>query len=156
MRCPYCHHLETQVIDSRLINDSHSVRRRRRCMACDRRFNTYETAEIRMPQVIKSSGERVPFDENKLRTSMMRALHKRPINQDHVEEAILAIKQTIQQPGGRDIPSQKVGELVMGQLSQMDEVAFVRFASVYHSFNDVSEFTQTIARLTQPKSNLAD
>ena len=81
---------------------------------------------------------------------------KRPINQDHVEEAILAIKQTIQQHGERDIPSQKVGELVMNQLSQMDEVAFVRFASVYHSFNDVSEFTQTIARLTQPKSNHAD
>ena len=103
-----------------------------------------------------SCGANVPFDENKLRTSMLRALHKRPINQDHVEEAILAIKQTIQQHGERDIPSQKVGELVMNQLSQMDEVAFVRFASVYHSFNDASEFTQTIARLTQPKSNHAD
>lgn len=156
MRCPYCHHLETQVIDSRLVNDNHSVRRRRRCNACDRRFNTYETAEIRMPQVIKARGERVAFDETKLRTSMTRALHKRPINQDQIEEAILAIKQTIQQYGERDITSQQVGELVMNQLSQIDEVAFVRFASVYRSFNDVSEFTQTIARLTQPKPHHND
>ena len=107
MRCPYCHHLETQVIDSRLINDSHSVRRRRRCIACDRRFNTYETAEIRMPQVIKSSGERVPFDENKLRTSMLRALHKRPINQDHVEEAILATNKPYNNTASATYPVKK-------------------------------------------------
>lgn len=151
MKCPFCSHPDTQVVDSRLIEDTNSVRRRRRCLSCDKRFNTFETAEVRMPHVVKNNGNRTEFSEAKLRTSFERALHKRPVSTTLVDEAIERIKQQVLQLPDRELASRRIGQMVMTELAKLDKVAYVRFASVYKSFQDVEEFTQTIASLPNDK-----
>lgn len=149
MKCPFCAHTETQVVDSRLIEETNSVRRRRRCAVCDKRFNTFETAEVRLPNIIKSTGQRTEFDPQKLQTSFERALHKRPVSTHLVDEAVARIIQQLLQLGEREVTSRALGEMVMAELAKLDKVAYVRFASVYRSFADVEEFTHTIATLGQ-------
>ncbi len=147
MHCPFCQTDDTKVIDSRLVADGDQVRRRRECLSCSERFTTYEVAELLMPKLIKSDGVREPFDEMKLRSGMLRALEKRPVSSDEIEAAINSIKHNLQATGEREIKSRVVGELVMEALQRLDEVAYVRFASVYRSFQDISEFQEEIERL---------
>lgn len=147
MRCPFCSAQDTRVIDSRLANDGDQVRRRRECSVCKERFTTFEQAELSLPRVIKRDGAREPFDENKLRAGMLRALEKRPVGSDAIEEAISRIKKELTTKGEREISTHELGEKVMKELSMLDHVAFVRFASVYRSFEDVSEFTDMIEHL---------
>lgn len=147
MRCPFCSAQDTRVIDSRLANDGDQVRRRRECSVCKERFTTFEQAELSLPRVIKRDGAREPFDENKLRAGMLRALEKRPVGSDAIEEAISRIKKDLTTKGEREISTHELGEKVMKELSVLDHVAFVRFASVYRSFEDVSEFTEMIEHL---------
>lgn len=147
MKCPFCQHANTQVSDSRLLEETNSIRRRRRCPACGQRFSTFETVEMRMPQVVKSNGTRVAFNPHKLHTSLMRALHKRPVTPEQVDETVALIEQRLYRLGRKEVPSQTVGEMAMEELAKIDQVAYVRFASVYKSFSDVSEFTQAIATL---------
>ncbi|GAB6139979.1 transcriptional regulator NrdR [Methylosoma difficile] len=147
MRCPFCGVHDTRVLDSRLANEGDQVRRRRECNACKERFTTFETAELSLPRVIKRGGLREPFDESKLRSGMLRALEKRPVNSDAIEAAINRIKKNLLAKGEREISAQELGEGVMKELSVLDHVAFVRFASVYRSFQDVSEFTDMIEHL---------
>ncbi len=149
MKCPFCHHENTQVIDTRLSEERNNVRRRRRCLACDKRFSTVEAVELRMPLIIKRSGEKVLFDPAKLHTSISRALHKRPVDSDTIEDTVAAIESRLYRLGAKEISSQLVGDLILEQLARLDEVAYVRFASVYKSFHDVSEFTQAIALLNK-------
>ncbi|WP_119393816.1 transcriptional regulator NrdR [Salinibius halmophilus] len=153
MHCPFCHAPETKVIDSRLVADGAQIRRRRECLACGERYTTFETAELVMPKVIKQNGTRQPFDEHKLRAGMQRALEKRPVSVDDVEASIDRIKAQIRATGEREVDSHFLGELVMKALSQLDKVAFVRFASVYRSFEDVSEFKAEIDRLESSARN---
>ncbi|MDH3353946.1 MAG: transcriptional regulator NrdR [Chromatiales bacterium] len=152
MRCPFCSQPDTKVIDSRLANDGDSVRRRRECITCGERFTTFESAELVMPRLIKSDGTRVPFDENKLHSGIMRALEKRPVEMEQVEAAINRIKHKLRATGDREVKSRQLGEWVMDELRGLDEVAYVRFASVYRSFQDVSAFQEEIKRL-QGSSN---
>lgn len=152
MKCPFCGFEDTQVIDTRVVEDSNSVRRRRRCPHCDKRFNTFETAEIRMPLVIKSNQERVLFDEEKLRKSLMRAIHKRQISLEQIDTAVANIAQQLLHTGRREVSTRTIGELAMRQLVALDQVAYVRFASVYKQFDDVSEFTRAIATLPESGS----
>lgn len=147
MRCPFCASLDTRVIDSRLVGDGDQIRRRRSCNDCQARFTTYESAELNMPRIIKSDGRREPFKEDKLRGGILKALEKRPVEMDKVEVAVSKIKQQLQSHGDREIPSLKIGEWVMEQLRQLDQVAYVRFASVYRSFEDVKAFLEEIERL---------
>jgi len=147
MRCPFCSAPETKVIDSRLANDGDMVRRRRECLTCSERFTTYESAELIMPRLIKSDGAREPFSEEKLRSGMLRALEKRPVSMEAVEASINRIKHRLRARGDREVPSRLVGELVMDEFRQLDEVAYVRFASVYRSFQDVNAFREEIERL---------
>ncbi|GAB1255783.1 transcriptional regulator NrdR [Aurantivibrio plasticivorans] len=148
MHCPFCSADDTKVIDSRLVSEGDQVRRRRECLSCHERFTTYEVAELLMPRVIKSDGTREPFDDQKLRAGMQRALEKRPVSVEKIESAISHIKHKLQATGERELPSREMGELVMEQLRQLDQVAYVRFASVYRSFQDVDEFRQEIDRLS--------
>lgn len=143
MRCPYCGHVETQVTETR-DSDEGFVRRRRRCLTCDRRFTTYERAEVAMPVVVKRDGGRAEFDPAKLRASMMLALRKRPVSTEQVDAAIDRIQEKLLSGSQREVPSTRVGELVMRELERIDKVAYVRFASVYRSFADVDEFRQLI------------
>lgn len=152
MYCPFCSHEETKVIDSRLAGDGRQVRRRRQCLDCNERFTTFETAELVMPRLIKSDNSRQPFDENKLRNSMIRALEKRPVPADEFEQAIGRLVHRLRTMGEREVPSRLVGELVMEELRNLDEVAYVRFASVYRSFQDVTEFQDEIRRLQEISS----
>ena len=147
MHCPFCSANDTKVIDSRLVSDGVQVRRRRECVACHERFTTFESAELLMPRLIKQDGSRQPFDENKLRAGMQRALEKRPVSVEAIESSIAHIKHALQAIGERELDSRRVGEMVMQQLRKLDKVAYVRFASVYRSFQDVSEFQQEIDRL---------
>lgn len=147
MHCPFCNADETKVIDSRLVADGNQIRRRRECLSCHERFTTYEIAELLMPRVIKQDGNREPFDEHKLRSGLHRALEKRPVGVEAVESALNQIKHYLQSTGEREISSLVIGEKVMEQLQQLDEVAFVRFASVYRRFKDISEFRDEIDRL---------
>ena len=149
MRCPFCGAHETRVLDSRLVNEGDQVRRRRECNACKERFTTFEVAELMMPRVIKRDGNREIFEEHKLRSGMLKALEKRPVESDAIEAAINRIKRELMESGEREIPVQALGEKVMKELSLLDHVAFVRFASVYRSFQDVSEFTEMIESLKQ-------
>jgi transcriptional repressor NrdR len=150
MRCPFCGAHETRVIDSRLSQEGDQVRRRRECVECKERFTTYEVAELNMPRVVKSNGSREPFREEKLRAGMLRALEKRPVGSDLIEAAINRIKKKLLARGEREIPSRLIGESVMQELSELDHVAYVRFASVYRSFQDVKEFREVIDRLENP------
>jgi len=144
MYCPFCHAEETKVIDSRLVAEGAQVRRRRQCLVCHERFTTFETAELIMPLIIKRDGSRETFNSENLRAGMLRALEKRPVGVDALEEALVTIMQKIRRTGEREIDSRQVGEWVMEQLYRLDHVAYVRFASVYKRFKDVSEFRQTI------------
>ncbi|MBV0932340.1 transcriptional regulator NrdR [Marinobacterium weihaiense] len=152
MHCPFCGTHETKVVDSRLVAEGQQIRRRRQCISCQERFTTYETAELLMPRVIKTDGSRQPFDEDKLRAGIQRALEKRPVSVEEVEACITRIKQRLRATGERELPSREVGEAVMAELRKLDEVAYVRFASVYRSFQDIREFRDEIERL----SNAAD
>ncbi|MEI6544690.1 MAG: transcriptional regulator NrdR [Methylococcales bacterium] len=149
MRCPFCGAQETRVLDSRLVNEGDQVRRRRECISCKERFTTFEVVELLMPRVIKRDGNREVFEEHKLRSGILKALEKRPVASDAIEAAITRIKKEIMESGEREIPVQALGEKVMKELSLLDHVAFVRFASVYRSFQDVSEFTEMIESLKQ-------
>ncbi len=149
MHCPFCHAEDTKVIDSRLVGEGAQVRRRRECVACNERFNTFETAELAMPKIIKSDDRRCPFDEAKLRGGFDRALEKRPVGTDNIEDAITRIKGKLRACGESEIPAAKLGEWVMDELRNLDEVAYVRFASVYRSFQDVDAFEQEIRKLQQ-------
>ena len=148
MHCPVCSAVDTKVIDSRLVAEGNNVRRRRECITCAERFTTYEAAELVMPRIIKAGGIREPFNEDKMTAGLMKALEKRPVSIERVEEAVTKIKASLRATGEREIDSRAVGELVMSQLRDLDEVAFVRFASVYRSFKDLDEFRQEIDRLS--------
>ncbi|MBT6272942.1 MAG: transcriptional repressor NrdR [Chromatiales bacterium] len=155
MRCPMCGGVDTRVIDSRVVGEGEQVRRRRECMSCTERFTTYESAELSLPRVVKRDGTREPFDENKLRSSLEAALQKRPVPSDHVEAALSRVQRTLTQRGDRELRSREVGQLVMAQLRDLDQVAYVRFASVYRSFQDVNDFREEIERLdAQPTPEL--
>lgn len=147
MHCPFCSADDTKVIDSRLVAEGGQVRRRRECLSCKERFTTYEMAELLMPRVIKSDGTREPFDEQKLRAGLQRALEKRPVSVEEIEAAISQIKHRLQATGEREVPSRLLGEEVMKRLHELDEVAYVRFASVYRSFQDISEFRAELDKL---------
>jgi transcriptional repressor NrdR len=149
MYCPFCQTGDTKVIDSRLIREGNQTRRRRECPECEERFTTYETAELSLPRVIKRDGRRAPFSEEKLRSGMLRALEKRPVSVEQIETAIVHIIRKAMTSGEREIPSPHIGEWVMEELHQLDQVAYVRFASVYRCFQDIDEFRREISRLTR-------
>jgi transcriptional repressor NrdR len=155
VRCPFCNFEDTKVIDSRLAAEGGQVRRRRECLACAERFTTFETAELVMPRVIKNNGIREPFDENKLRAGVMRALEKRPVSIEKVEGVINQIKRGLQASGERELASRAIGERVMEALKSLDHVAYVRFASVYRSFQDLNEFRAEIDRLSRESDDVA-
>ena len=152
MHCPFCKAADTQVIDSRVNDDGDSIRRRRRCPACNKRFTTYETVELRMPQLVKQDGSRTEFDLDKLRTGFMRALHKRPVPTPLVDDAVATITQQVLALGEREIESRRIGEMVMKELYKLDKVAYIRFASVYKSFQDVDDFQDAIKEVQKPSS----
>jgi transcriptional repressor NrdR len=149
MHCPFCSHEETKVIDSRLAADGRQIRRRRQCLDCNERFTTFESAELVMPRLVKSDGRREPFDDEKMRSSMLRALEKRPVPSERLEEAVGRLVHKLRTMGEREVGSRLVGELVMEELRELDEVAYVRFASVYRSFQDVTEFQEEIKKLQE-------
>lgn len=149
MHCPFCNAADSKVIDSRLVADGSQVRRRRECIVCHERFTTFESAELVMPRVIKKDGARVPFDEVKLRNGILRALEKRPVSVEKIEESISHIEAQIRAIGEREIKSSLIGDYVMEALKKLDQVAYVRFASVYRSFTDVREFGDEIAKLNK-------
>lgn len=153
MKCPFCGFPETQVVDSRVTEEG-AVRRRRRCQRCDKRFTTYETAEVRAPQIIKQNGSRAAFDIEKVRTSFLRALHKRPVPTALVEDAINRVVQQVMATGEREIASREVGEMVMQELALLDKVAYIRFASVYRSFQDVADFRKVLREVSQDDSKV--
>ncbi|MGD8783147.1 MAG: transcriptional regulator NrdR [Thioalkalispiraceae bacterium] len=147
MYCPFCGATDTKVIDSRLASEGAMVRRRRECLSCNERFTTFESAELVMPHVIKSDGRREPFNEEKLRSGIVRALEKRPVRIEEIDAAINRIMKRVRAKGERDFVSQEIGSLVMDELRDLDQVAYVRFASVYRSFQDVNAFEEEIERL---------
>lgn len=155
MHCPFCNHADTKVIDSRLAGSGRQVRRRRECLACTERFTTFESPELVMPRVIKRDDRREPFDEGKLRDSMVSALQKRPVGSEDIEGSIERVTHRLQTLGEREVPSRLIGDLVMEELRQLDEIAYIRFASVYRSFQDVTEFQEEIQRLQSLPSLLA-
>jgi transcriptional repressor NrdR len=147
MHCPFCAAEDTKVIDSRLVAEGDQVRRRRECLSCNERYTTYEVAELVMPRIVKQDGNREPFNEDKLRSGFTRALEKRPVSIEDIEAVINKIKHALRATGEREVNSRVLGELVMDHLKLLDKVAYVRFASVYRSFEDVSEFQDAIASL---------
>ena len=151
MHCPFCSAEDTKVIDSRLVAEGDQIRRRRECLTCGDRFTTYETAELVMPRVVKGNGGREPFNEDKLRSGLLRALEKRPVSVEEVENAINHIRHQLRSTGERELPSRVVGEAVMRELRKMDGIAYVRFASVYRDFQDVSEFSDEVQKLKTGK-----
>jgi transcriptional repressor NrdR len=150
MKCPFCGSADTQVIDSRVSEPGDSIRRRRRCVACQKRFTTYETVELRLPQVVKTNGDRSDFDVDKIRVGFQRALHKRPVPTGFVDAAINRIVQQVLSLGEREVPSRQIGEMVMRELHALDKVAYIRFASVYRSFSDVSDFRDALREVEAP------
>lgn len=151
MKCPFCTDPNTQVIDTRENEDGDIVRRRRRCLACDKRFTTYERVELRMPSVVKKNGSRAEYSREKLSASMMLALRKRPVNVESIDAAIDRIEEKLITLGEREVPSEKVGELVMRELKRLDKIGYVRFASVYRNFEDVDEFRDAVREVTKPR-----
>ena len=151
MYCPFCRAVDTKVIDSRLVSDGHQVRRRRECLACHERYTTFETAELVMPRIIKNDGSREPFNEDKMRNGLARALEKRPVSVEQVELSINKVKSKLRATGEREVSSELLGNIIMEQLKELDQVAYVRFASVYRSFEDIREFSEEIARLRDEK-----
>ena len=155
MHCPFCQHEDTRVIDSRETEDGTTIRRRRECEACGERFNTFETAELKLPSLVKSDGRREAFDERKLRTGFERALQKRPVSGEQIDAAVRGVIHALRMTGEREIPSRKVGVFVMDELRKLDQVAYVRFASVYRKFTDVADFREEIERLERELPGLA-
>jgi transcriptional repressor NrdR len=150
MKCPFCGSLDTQVIDSRANEPGDAIRRRRRCVACDKRFTTWETAELRPPQIVKTNGTRQDFSEQKLREGFRRALHKRPVSTELVDAAVARIRQRLLTQGEREVPARDIGEQVIAELKKLDKIAYIRFASVYRSFQDVDDFRDVIRDIDQP------
>ena len=151
MHCPFCQAQDTKVIDSRLVGDGTQIRRRRECELCRARFTTFETADLALPRIIKSDGERQPFNGTKLKAGMLRALEKRPLSSEEVDAVFGNVLTQIRQLGEREIPSRMLGEIVMKSLKSVDQVAYVRFASVYRDFQDIEEFAQEISTLSKEK-----
>ena len=151
MKCPYCGEDNTQVVDTRENEEGDTVRRRRRCLSCDKRFTTYERVELQLPLVVKKNGSRVDYDREKLRSSMMLALRKRPVASESVETALDRIEEKLVQLAEREVNSDRVGELVMRELKKLDKVAYIRFASVYRNFEDVDEFSDAIREVKTPR-----
>jgi transcriptional repressor NrdR len=147
MHCPFCQHEDTRVIDSRVSEDGATIRRRRECSACGERFSTQETVELKLPAIIKDDGRREAFDARKLRTGFDRALHKRPVSEEQIEAAVRAVVHQLRMTTERELPSRKVGEFVMAELRKLDHVGYVRYASVYRSFEDVADFREELDRL---------
>jgi len=147
VHCPFCSHEETKVIDSRLAGEGVQVRRRRECTACGERFTTFESAELVMPRIVKSDGKREPYDEGKLRRGLELSLEKRPVSVDQMDDAMSRIAHRLRTAGEREVPSRQLGQWVMEELRELDHVAFVRFASVYRSFQELDEFQREIERL---------
>jgi transcriptional repressor NrdR len=150
MKCPYCKTENTGVVDSRLSEDGDSVRRRRECQECGKRFTTYERVELQMPMIVKQNGNRAAYDREKIRTGFMRALHKRPVPTEYVDGAINRIEQKVLALGEREVASRVVGEMVMRELKKMDDVAYIRFASVYEDFQRVDDFRDAIQQVKRP------
>lgn len=144
MKCPFCHNDDTQVLDTRISETDDAIRRRRRCSRCEKRFTTYERIELAMPYIVKKNGSRCDYDSAKLRSSLMLALRKRPVSAQAIDSAIEHIEERLLASGDREIPSVQVGELVMHELKRLDKIAYIRFASVYKSFEDVAEFRDMI------------
>ena len=155
MHCPFCQHEDTRVIDSRETEDGTTIRRRRECEGCGERFNTFETAELKLPSLVKSDGRREAFDERKLRVGFERALQKRPVSGEQVDAAVRGVIHALRMTGEREIPSRKVGVFVMDELRKLDHVAYVRFASVYRKFADVADFRDEIERLERELPGMA-
>jgi transcriptional repressor NrdR len=156
MRCPYCSEDNSQVVDTRENEEGDTVRRRRRCLACDKRFTTYERVELQLPLVVKKNGSRVDYDRDKLKSSMMLALRKRPVTTESVESALDRIEDKLVQLAEREVPSDRVGELVMRELKKLDKIAYIRFASVYRNFADVDEFSDVIREVKAPRRRTSD
>jgi transcriptional repressor NrdR len=152
MHCPFCSAPDTRVVDSRLSNDGDQVRRRRECVDCGERFTTYESAELNLPRIVKHDGRRVPFSEDKLRGGVMRALEKRPVSTEQIEEALNRIRHNLLAAGEREVASGRLGDWVMDELLQLDHVAYIRFASVYLDFSDVNAFREAVERLEQKQT----
>ena len=152
MYCPFCSAPDTRVIDSRLANDGDQVRRRRECVSCNERFTTYESAELNMPRIVKQDGSRMPFKEDKLCAGVMRALEKRPVSTEQIDEALNRIKHQLLAAGEREINSAVIGNLVMEELLTLDQVAYIRFASVYLDFSDINAFRDAIEKIEKSKS----
>ncbi len=152
MHCPFCSAPDTRVIDSRLANDGDQVRRRRECVSCNERFTTFESAELNMPRIVKQDGSRMPFKEEKLSAGVMRALEKRPVNTEQIDAAINRIKHQLLAAGEREVNSAIIGNLVMEELLTLDQVAYIRFASVYLDFSDINAFRDAIEKLEQTKA----
>ena len=152
MKCPFCASGDTQVIDSRVSESGDSIRRRRRCLACQKRFTTYENVELRLPQVVKTNGNRADFSADTIRVGFARALHKRPVPTEYVDAAIDRIVAQVLALGEREIPSRQIGEMVMQELYKLDKVGYIRFASVYRSFQDVSDFRDALREVEAPPS----
>ena len=155
MHCPFCNYEDTKVIDSRLAGEGQQVRRRRECEKCGERFTTFETAELVMPRIVKNDGNREPYDEQKLRMGMTRALEKRPVSTEAMEAALAHIIHRLQVSGEREVKSRQIGDWMMEELKNLDEVAYVRFASVYRRFQDVNEFREEIERLQDESARAA-
>jgi len=156
MRCPYCGEDNTQVVDTRENEEGDTVRRRRRCLVCDKRFTTYERAELQLPLVVKKNGSRVDYHRDKLKSSMMLALRKRPVTTEGVEAALDRIEEKLVQLAEREVNSDRIGELVMRELKKLDKIAYIRFASVYRNFADVDEFSDAIREVKAPRRRLTD
>lgn len=155
MKCPFCQHEDTQVLDTRISEEGDSIRRRRRCTKCEKRFTTYERIELAMPVIVKKNGSRTEFDSTKLRASLKLALRKRPVSAEAVDAAIHRIEEKLRSSGEREINSGQIGELVMRELKRLDKIAYIRFASVYKSFEDVTEFQDAIAEVGQERKPAA-
>jgi len=151
MKCPYCAETNTQVVDTRENEDGDTVRRRRRCLACDKRFTTYERVELQLPHLVKKNGSRTEYDRDKVLASMMLALRKRPVATESVDAAIDRIEEKLVTLGEREVPSDRIGELVMRELRKLDKIAYIRFASVYRNFEDVEEFSDAIREVKKPR-----
>lgn len=151
MKCPYCAEANTQVVDTRENEDGDTVRRRRRCLACEKRFTTYERVELQLPLVVKKNGSRTEYDREKVLASMMLALRKRPVTTESVDAAIDRIEEKLVTLGEREVPSDKIGELVMRELKKLDKIAYIRFASVYRNFEDIEEFSDAIREVKKPR-----
>ncbi len=151
MKCPYCAEPNTQVVDTRENEDGDTVRRRRRCLVCDKRFTTYERVELQLPHLVKKNGSRAEYEREKVLASMMLALRKRPVTTESVDAAIDRIEEKLVTLGEREVPSDKIGELVMRELKKLDKIAYIRFASVYRNFEDVEEFSDAIREVKKPR-----